>query len=132
MRSVVRILLALSLPLSACQVIRHPGVVLDSEPPGARVVISGKDSGFVTPCAIELPRKRQRVEILLDGYKPVVRQIDPEQREWLILWDESYHTNKVWRFPLWLNFVDLFGPLKIERAYSPGRVFVRLRRSEAE
>ena len=61
--SFARVLLAPALlaTLSACAEIRRdPGVMFASNPSGARVVVDGVDSGFVTPCHLDLPRSTRR------------------------------------------------------------------------
>ena len=129
----LRRLAPLALGLCAsCQVIRQSGVTLASEPPGARIFVDDQDSGFVTPCNLGLSRDEQTLELRLEGYRSVARHISPDTRTWGILWNECFLSFQTWRFPLWLSWVDGLMPFKIERAYSPGRIFVRLRRAEEE
>ena len=51
MRQLLRIALALPfLALGSCaRNISPPGVFFSSEPPGARILVDGQDSGYVTP-----------------------------------------------------------------------------------
>ncbi len=128
-----KLLFALILaPLAACQIIREPGVTLASTPPGARINVDGRDSGFVTPCAIELSRDDHKIEFALDGYRKEERNITSGGRIYTILWHEMYLNSATWRFPMWLNYVDGLTPVKIERGTSPARIFVRLQRAQGD
>ena len=106
--------------------------MFSTAPPGARVVVDGKDSGFVTPCHLELPRERQDVDLVLTGYRPASVRIDPGGDTWLILWDEAWANEQTWRFPLWLNARDGLSPIKKDLGYEPERVHVRLRLLEGQ
>jgi hypothetical protein len=102
-----------------------------SEPPGARVVVDKKDSGFVTPCRLSLPSDddNHKVEILMSGYAPVTFHVEHGRKANVVLWRDMSVGPQTWRFPLWLNLEDFFEPFKIRQAYSPGHVFVRLERT---
>lgn len=118
---------ALALLASACVAVeRSAGVALSTSPPGARVVVDGEDSGFVTPCRLGLSRSRHAVDLVLDGYRPARVRIEPGGQDDLVYWREAYINEEVWRFPLWLNAYDGLFPYKLRQAYEPGRVFVEL------
>ncbi|MBK7643963.1 MAG: PEGA domain-containing protein [Planctomycetes bacterium] len=123
--------LALAFLATGCSLLDHSAkVALGSDPPGARVLIDQQDSGFVTPCVLELdPDDRTRMELVLPGYETARRMLVPERDASLILWSDMYLRSEVWHFPLWLNTRDLFEPLKIDKRFSPSRIFVRLERS---
>jgi hypothetical protein len=124
--------LVAALACACAELRRAPGVLFASAPAGARVVIDGKDSGFVTPCHLALERERHDVDLLLEGYHPASVRIDEGGDTWLILWDEAWINEQTWRFPLWLNLRDGVMPIKIERGFSPGRVHVQLRLVEGQ
>jgi len=99
-----------------------------SEPPGARVIVDKKDTGFVTPCRISLAsRDDHKVELDLPGYAPARLTLDPEIDHEVTLWKDMSLDLGSWRFPLWLNLKDSV-PVKFEANLKPGRVFVRLQR----
>lgn len=128
-------LIALSLPLalaSCVEIVREPGVMFASNPSGARVVVDGVDSGFVTPCHIDLERTTHDIDLVLEGYAPASVHIDDGGDTWLILWDEAYVNENTWRFPLWLNARDGLFPVKVERTYEPARIYVNLRLAESQ
>lgn len=101
-----------------------------TDPPGARVVVDRKDSGFVTPCRLTLPSgSRHRVDLVMPGYAPVSLRVERGPHAEVVLWRDMYVRPQVWRFPLWLNLEDALEPVKIRRTYSPGHVFVRLDRA---
>lgn len=117
-----------ALACGACvELQRVPGVMFATTPPGARIVVDGLDSGFVTPCHIDLTRERHEVDMVLEGYKPVSVSIESGGQTTLVFWDEAWVYPNTWRFPLWLNARDGFLPVKIERSYSPARVWAPLK-----
>jgi hypothetical protein len=118
--------------LGSCIAVHNtPGVVLATDPPGARILIDGKDTGYVTPCDLGVERKRQRIDLVLDGYQTASRLVEEDGRWYLIFWDESTVPN-TWNFPLWLNIEDCLAPIKYDHTYWPQRVFVRMKLAGAE
>ena len=110
--------------------VRGRPLVFTSDPPGARVSIDNQDSGWVTPCVLDLDEgDSYLVEFSYPGYEPALRLLDDTRDTWVILWDEMYTNEGVWRFPLWLGFEDFLLPIKIVKAQSPSRIFVRLKRT---
>ncbi len=106
---------------------RESGVLLATDPPGARVVVDGSDSGMVTPCRIELPRDPQRVDLELPGYQTATRYFTPDAHYHEVLWDEMAVSTDTWRNPLWLEWSRFVFPLWRTKRMSPSRVFVRMR-----
>jgi hypothetical protein len=120
-------LLAFAALASACVAVeRSPGVALATSPAGARVVIDGEDSGFVTPCRLGLSRRSHDVDLVLAGYEPARVRIRPGGQDDLVYWHEAYIDEGVYRFPLWLNAYDGLFPYKLRQGYEPARVFVEL------
>jgi hypothetical protein len=123
---------SISLPilaLLACASCAAPRPVhFSSSPPGARVLIDGADTGFVTPCMLELDDTTSRtLELSLPGYLTERRVLVHQNRKELVFWRESALT-KSWNFPLWLGSEDFFIPLKRTSGESPARIYIRLRR----
>jgi hypothetical protein len=114
-----------------CSLLDHSTkVVLASDPPGARVLIDEHDSGFVTPCVLQLdPSERTRMELVLPGYETARRLLVPERDVQVVLWRDMYLRSSIWHFPNWLNMRDFFEPVKLDRRLSPARIFVRLERT---
>ncbi len=118
-----------SAPLNFDPVSGRP-LALSSDPPGARIAINNEDSGWVTPCVLDVDEGRSHVvQFTYPGYEPAIRILDNSYEYWTVLWREMYTHEGVWRFPLWLGFEDFLLPVKFERGQSPSRVFVRLKRS---
>jgi PEGA domain len=120
-----------ALAVASCIFLPAPGnVTFASDPPGARVLIDGKDTGFVTPCYLALDRKDDtRLDVQLPGYVTATRYLTPDHQCYAILWREMYVDERTFHFPLWLNVRDFFVPIKYEKTMAPGRIFVRLERS---
>lgn len=116
-------LLALSFGCAA----PHPSIFA-TDPPGALVIVNGEDSGFVTPCAMDLSSDPHVIEFTLPGYASATRKTYPEKQRYAVLYREWISNTDTWRFPFWLNVEDLFVPIKIISTQSPQRIFVRLRR----
>jgi hypothetical protein len=124
--------LALLIFASACASIFGAAsrVALSSDPSGAIVHVNGKDSGFVTPCVLDLDDgDAVRVEIAYPGYESAKRLLLPDWNAQAILWEEMYIKEGIWRFPLWLNTKDFFTPIKLHHRMVPNRVYVRLVRT---
>lgn len=116
--------------LEGCTVFQHTSrVSIASEPPGALVLVDGRDSGFVTPCLLELEREDDvRLELQYPGYVTATRILTKDNQVYAILWSEMFIRPPVWNFPLWLNTRDLFVPVKWDKTFSPGRLYVKLER----
>jgi len=113
---------------SSCVAIeRPPGVVIASNPPGARVLVDGEDTGFVTPCNLGLPHDPATIDLLLPGYQPAQIKLEPTSETHIMPWRDGMAGYNTWHFPLWLNIVDFLTPIKHTRRLSPGRIHVPLR-----
>jgi len=127
MRSFLPELCALTglLLASACLSRTPPGVFLASQPPGARIVVNERDSGFVTPCLIALDREeRHRVRLELAGHEPREVVLVPGKR---VLFIPYYHAvSEGQHFPLFARTEDLFFPLRTDKNLQPGRIHLRL------
>jgi hypothetical protein len=116
--------------LAGCQIVDRPaGISLSSDPPGARVFVDKKDSGFCTPCLLGLEDDEDlRIDFVYPGYRKATRFLTPDKQVYAILWEEMYVNPATWHFPLWLNVTDFFMPIKYDKTLAPGRVFVRMER----
>ncbi len=120
------LLLALALLSMGC---RAKGVSLATYPAGANVVVDGEDSGFSTPCVLNLDSgNSRRIDFELPGYTTATRMLVDRGRRELVYWRDATVNYNTWNFPLWLNLEDFFVPSKNRGGKMPGRVFVRLRR----
>ena len=121
------------LATSACQVLMpKPGVVIASDPPGARVLVDGRDSGFVTPCNLDLEQEddeRIKLDLVLPGYRVARIDMLPDERSYSMRYIDMYADYSTWCFPLWLNFDDFLFPFKKESWSSPARIHVPMRLS---
>lgn len=123
------LLAALTLAPGCALLDRESHVSIASDPPGARVVINQRDSGFVTPCLLSLETgETQRIDLEYPGYVTATRVLTPDNRVYAILWSDMYTRSEAWHFPLWLNFRDLLVPVKFDRTHAPSRLYVKLDR----
>jgi hypothetical protein len=121
-------LAAAALAAACVAPVAPPGVLVASEPAGARVYVDGRDSGWVTPAYLDLENVRQKIDIVLEGYNPASVFVEPGgERYYLILWNEGFLYHNTWHFPLWLNAEDGLAPIKMTRHLHPSRIFVPLR-----
>lgn len=110
--------------------VRGRPLVLTSDPPGARVSVDDRDSGWVTPCTLDLDEGDDyKIDFEYPGYQTATRYLTDGAETWVILWREMYTHEGTWRFPLWLGLEDFLLPIKRVRAQYPSRIFVRLKRS---
>ncbi|HPF14385.1 MAG TPA: PEGA domain-containing protein, partial [Planctomycetota bacterium] len=120
----------LALLLGACT--SYPPVHFASDPPGARILIDGKDTGFVTPTSLNIPNKNHRtVEFAMPGYESAVRDLRTGKRRDFIFYGEWTMGYSTWRFPLWLNFQDFFVERKTQSGERPSRLFVNMKRKSS-
>ena len=106
---------------------KPPGVVIASNPPGARILVDGEDTGFVTPCNLGLPHKPATIDLLLPGYQPAQIELVPTTKNYLLPRRDAMANYNTWYFFLWLNVVDFLTPIKRVKRLSPGRIHVPLR-----
>jgi len=126
-------LLAALTCLAGCMSASPCGVTVASEPPGARVHVNGRDSGWVTPCQIALDAEETHVvTIVMDGFAPRELVLEPLRRHGIVAWHQGVNGVKsTIRFPLLLPTTDLLLPFRESQALAPGRVFVRMRPADA-
>lgn len=105
-------------------------VALASDPPGARIAIDNEDTGFVTPCILELdPDESALLTFELPGHDTALRLLVPDTSKRAILWRQMFLNQSTWYFPTWLNMRDLFVPVRVDKRLVPARIFVRLERT---
>jgi hypothetical protein len=121
--------LALAPLLAGCIAFHKKPIQISSDPPGARVLVDGRDTGFSTPCLIRLEREEQTLALELEGYRTAARRLVPDSHTDTVYWREMSVEYRTWRFPLWLNRDDAFIPWHVDRSLRPNRVHVRLRRA---
>lgn len=106
-----------------------PGAFFATTPPGARVRIDGRDTGFVTPCMIDLDDGgRVGVQLELQGYRTASIVLAPDSATAVVGW--SHAVASPWgllRIPVQLSAVDLFLPFRPDAGHHPQRVHVTLR-----
>ncbi len=122
------LLLAPALLGAGCRNVTPVGTVLATSPPGARVVVDGRDSGYVTPCVIDFERQvAHDVRLELAGYEQAIVFLTPDARLEVVSW---YDGQVAW-IPLFfggfLPILDLLQPFRLDDSLTPSRVFVRLR-----
>lgn len=124
----IRPLVPLLLALGASSCVLNsgsPGVMLATSPPGARVLLDGADSGFATPCWIDVDEDAS-VRFELEGYRAAERELVFDTRVWLVPWWDGDIGARTWRFPTFLTFFGLLLPVRYERNVFPKRVYVPL------
>ena len=128
MRLVATLFLALtSLAGSGCY--STPMVSLSSDPPGAKVLIDERDTGFVTPCELTIANSDHRIDFVLPGYDPMTRWTTNGRLAQAVIWNDMFISFQTFRFPLWLNYRDFLIPVEQITGPLPNRIFVRMQRS---
>ncbi|MBL8863349.1 MAG: PEGA domain-containing protein [Planctomycetes bacterium] len=104
-------------------------VNLSTTPPGATVLVNGRNSGFVTPCRIQLDVDRDvRLDFEVPGFRPETRFLTPNDEVYAVYWREMNTGPQTWNFPLFLSRFDAFVPVKWTEAHAPGRIHIDLER----
>ncbi len=121
----------LALITPGCVLFTNPkGIAVSSTPPGATVKIASKDTGYVTPCVIDLdPEDDTRIDIELKGYMTETRYVSSDYDVYAILWRELSVGLDNWDFWPFFNFRDLFVPVKVSERVYPARIYVKLDRA---
>jgi hypothetical protein len=130
MRNLLRALApCVLLALPGCLNVSPPGTAFASEPAGARILVAGRDSGWVTPCVIALDADEEHlVRFQLEGHAPRELLLVPLERHRIIDWYTGVNgVRSTIRTPVFMPLADLLLPLREIRTLGPGRVFVRLR-----
>lgn len=126
------IIAALALLCCGCKAMRRP-LVVDSEPPGALVRINGVDSGFATPCVLDLDDQEvETVELELAGYRTERHELREGEWSRSILWTEMSAGTHTWRFPLFLSNEHFWRPVEQSNGEMPPRIHARLVRDRAQ
>lgn len=124
----VALFLVLLLALPACVATSAPGATFASEPVGARVLVDGRDSGWVTPCHVWLDVDEPvEVSFALDGYTTRTVKLVPARTWSAVTWPLGVHPAQDAPFPALLPPEDLLLPFREDDHLAPTRVFVRLR-----
>ena len=120
--------------LPSCSMLApNRSVSLSTTPPGANVLVDGRDSGFVTPCQIQFDIDEDvRIDFQAPGFRSETRYLTPDDAVYSILWSEMYVGPQAWHFPLFLPLGDLLAPVKWTEGHAPGRVHVDLDRISDE
>ena len=116
-------------PLVSCQLSRgQPGVLIASTPPGATISIDGRESGYVTPAAIFLPRTDwHRIDVGLAGYVSATRIVGPGTQTSVIPWTAGWIGTDTFWFPLFMDIRPLLLPIRVDDDLQPSRIHIRLR-----
>ena len=113
--------------LGSCRSLTPPGTLFDSSPPGAQVIVDGYDSGFATPCMIDLDvAVPHEVSLAMPGYQRTTMVLHPAGRLEVVSWMKGNSGSSGFSSALFLPAWDLLLPLELNDALSPGRIFVRL------
>lgn len=124
----LRLVVAASLAalLIGCQSARRP-LVIDSDPPGALVRINGEDSGFATPCVLDIDdRSVKSVELELAGYRSERRELKSGGWTQITLWRDMTNGIQTWNFPLFMPLRYVLLPVVESKGESPNRIHARL------
>ena len=132
MRSPQKVAVLAACLLAGCVNVTPPGILVASSPPGARILVDGKDSGFITPCNLAVSDQDHWIELMLDGYATTALRIEENTRREVVPWSEGIVRPPSWPFPLFLPARDLFTPFRTNDSPLPSRIFVELRLAAAE
>lgn len=111
-----------------CRNVSPAGVHFASEPPGAAIRVDGRDSGWVTPCEVDLDVEREHeVELALAGFAPRRFLLVPDEQRAFVSWNQGVNGLRTrQRAPFLMTGEDLLLPFREVHALAPGRIFVRL------
>jgi hypothetical protein len=123
---------AAALLATSCANVTPPGILVATTPPGARILVDGRDSGFVTPCNLDVSEGNHTVELVLEGYATTSLKLREGSDRAVVPWSEGVVYPRSWAFPLFLPARDLFLPWRTDESPRPSRLHVEMRLSAAE
>lgn len=132
-RHALRLLVLAAMALgTGCRNVSPAGVHFSSEPPGATILVDGQDSGWVTPCEVDLDVEREHeVDLALEGFATRRFLLVPDEQRSFVSWNQGVNGLRTrQRAPFLIPAVDLVLPFREVRALAPGRIFVRLHPAE--
>ncbi|MBX3462451.1 MAG: PEGA domain-containing protein [Planctomycetes bacterium] len=108
-------------------------VVVTSEPPGARILIDGIDTGHTTPAALQIGGSFGRdhvLELRLAGHRPAVRRFHQYTEGYTSKWIDGAYDPVMPPLPFFWTFGDFVFPFAVRGAMVPGEVYVKLYRED--
>ncbi len=128
------LLLALCVCAASCTWFRRNSeVLITSEPPGARILLDGEDTGETTPHAFDIANNfggDHALELQKDGYRPERRLLRQYTRGYTSRWIDGAGPPDLPPWPLDWTLGDWIFPFGVKGAIVPGEVYVRLYRED--
>jgi hypothetical protein len=106
---------------------RH--VLVTSEPPGARILVDGKDTGRTTPCLIALGGMLDvdhSITVEKKGYQPAGRYISSYTEGYTSLFIDGVAEIGLPPFPLFWTIGDTLTPFAVRWDHVPHDIYVKL------
>lgn len=125
-----RSVLLLAWLLSACTCFRGDSTVLiTSDPPGARILVDGEDSGRTTPANMDLGGMWAGdtwITLRKRGYRDEVRLLTHYTEGYTSRWIDGAEILTLPPLPIFWTLGDFFVPFAVRWAYVPGGIYVKL------
>lgn len=108
-------------------------VLIASEPPGARIVVDGVDTGRTTPASLALGGNFGRDHVVVlekSGYRPATRRLFQHTEGYTSkLIDAAYDLTSI-PLPFFWTAGDFVFPFGVRGALLPAELYVRLQRED--
>ncbi len=104
-------------------------VLVTSEPPGARIILDGEETGQTTPSKLELGGilgGDHAITIQKQGFRDETRRVFHYTQGYTSKWIEGVSTESLPAFPMFWTAGDWFFPFGVKWVYVPHEVHVRL------
>ena len=128
------LLLGLALVSTGCFSIQQAqGVLITSQPAGARILIDGADTGKTTPSVMDLTSLfggNQVLELRRTGFRPARRVLYQYTEGYTTRWIDGAGGAEIPPMPLWWTMGDLMVPFGINNGIVPEELYVKLYRED--
>lgn len=104
-------------------------VLVTSEPPGARILVDGVDTGRTTPYLLDLGGMMASDHVITltkPGFQPSSRYVTHHTEGYTSRWIDGAADMGLLPWPLFWSTGDTLAPFAVRWAHVPGELYVRL------
>lgn len=109
-------------------------VLISSDPPGARIVVDGQDTGHTTPSRLAIGGNfgtDHEVVLEKDGYRPARRTLYQHTEGYTSKWLDGAYELVMPPLPFFWTTGDMLLPFGVRGALLPAELYVQLERDDA-
>lgn len=112
----------------------HEGVLISSEPLGARIVVDGNDTGKTTPARLNIGGNfgtDHTIELKKPGYRTATRRLYQQTEFYTSRWNNGVYDFVMPPLPIFWTTGDVVTPFGVRGALIPSELYVPLDKTDA-